>query len=72
VAIVWAWHFTMAWKMDASDRISEIWKRLAFATRYGRAGLGEAMALPIDDLTSYISAVAEIMSEEKASIADMI
>ena len=44
-----------------------LWKRVAYATRYGRATLGEAMSLGQDDLQAFIEAVGEIVKEENQS-----
>lgn len=41
-----------------------VWKRVAYAGRYGRAGLLEALRLPSDAMDSYLEALAEIVREE--------
>lgn len=62
--------FAFAWKKANELKAAEgdLWKRVAYATRYGKGcSLTEAMNLPIDGLSAYISALAEIVEEENRS-----
>lgn len=57
--------YVIAWREHGTeDAVGMLWKRVAYATRYGRCGLGEAMGLGQDDLESYIQAVSAIVKEE--------
>lgn len=41
-----------------------VWKRVAYATRYGRIGLAEAMGLDQHALGAFLQALSEIVGEE--------
>lgn len=41
-----------------------VWKRVAYAGRYGRASLTEALSLPEHHLSNYLEALADIVREE--------
>jgi hypothetical protein len=57
--------YVFAWREHHVDEaVAMLWRRVAYATRYGRIGLGEAMALGQDDLQAFISAVSSIVQEE--------
>jgi hypothetical protein len=59
-----AW--SLAWQqMGTEPATALIWKRVAYATRYGHCGLREALSeLPLRALTAYTLALAEIVEEE--------
>jgi hypothetical protein len=53
------------WKRyGVEGRINEIWDMIAYATRYGRATLTEALRLPEQHSNSYLSAIARIIEKE--------
>lgn len=55
----------MAWRRHTEEPGLELlWKRVAFATRYGRAGLEEALSMPQGALQSFLEAVGRIVEEE--------
>lgn len=57
----------MAWtKVGGVDEgIHRIWKRAAYACRYGKGvSLSEALRLPHRDLSSLLEALSEIVEEE--------
>ena len=43
---------------------AEIWKRIAFITRYGHISLTEALTMPVADLRDYSEALAELIKAE--------
>ena len=44
--------------------VEEIWRRVAFATRYGHIGLAEALTMPVRDLALYGRALADLIESE--------
>lgn len=58
-----------AWEDDGPDEaLRLIWKRVAYATRYGRAGLGDALKLDCGALQGYLDAVGELVTEEAEQV----
>lgn len=51
------------WAKDAIDRI---FRRVAFACRYGHIGYQEAMDMPVRDLNEFCSALSEMIKEENS------
>lgn len=63
----WA-SWVVAWKAnDTEAALSLLWRRVAYATRYGRATLGEALNLDPWALGAFCEAVSEIVSQENKS-----
>lgn len=57
--------YAVAWqKQGTEDGLRLVWKRVAYATRYGRVGLSEALGLGQDHLQEYIEALGDIVGEE--------
>jgi hypothetical protein len=57
--------FVLAWREHhVDDAVALLWKRVAYATRYGRIGLEEAMGLGQEDLQAYIEALGDIVRDE--------
>lgn len=50
------------WKKK--DAKGEIWKRIAFVTRYGHITLTEALTMPVADLRAYGDALADLIQAE--------
>lgn len=50
--------------MGTKAGVRRVWKRVAYATRYGKIGLSEAMSLDQMHLTEFIDAVGDIVQEE--------
>ncbi len=51
-------------KVGQEEPQKRIWKRLAYATRYGKAGLLDAASMCADSLQSFLEAVSDIVEEE--------
>lgn len=49
---------------DQEEMLGKVWRRVAYATRYGKAGLNEALSMPQEDLAWFCQAVGEIVDEE--------
>lgn len=63
----WA-SLVLAWKEhDLEEALALLWKRVAYATRYGRASLGEVLGLDQSHLEQYLRAVVAIVNEENES-----
>lgn len=57
-----------AWKEhDPEEILGLLWRRVAYGTRYGRAGLREVLQLDTGDLDHYLTELAKIVSEENQS-----
>lgn len=55
----------LAWREhDPEEALDLLWRRVAYATRYGRAGLGEVLQLDQGDLNHYLEALAKIVEGE--------
>ncbi len=55
----------LAWRQhDPEEAVHQLWRRVAYATRYGRAGLGEVMGLEQSHLEGFLRAVVSIVEEE--------
>ncbi len=58
----------MAWKGVGTEGAEKlVWKRVAYATRYGKAGLLEALELDQYALQGFLEAVSDIVQEENAA-----
>lgn len=63
----WA-SWVLAWREhDLEEALALLWKRVAYATRYGRASLGEVLGLDQSHLEQYLRAVVKIVDEENES-----
>ena len=51
---------------DPADHVRRLWRRLAFATRYGHTPLSEVLDLDERYLGEYCDALAQIVKEENA------
>jgi hypothetical protein len=61
MAVAWA----VAWEqVGVESALGVVWKRVAYATRYGHCGLGEALRMPQEQLQHYLDALSEIVQEE--------
>lgn len=59
---------SISWKkVGTDDARQKVMSRVAYATRYGGAGFGEAMSLDQEVLQDFIEAVSEIVREENKS-----
>lgn len=59
-----------AWRRyGTEDHVAGLYKRLAYACRYGRAGLLDAMVCDTVTLQRFCNAVAEIVDEENEASA---
>jgi hypothetical protein len=47
--------------------IAHLWKRVAYACRYGNASITEASHLPMEQLGGFLNALSEIVEEENAA-----
>lgn len=55
----------LAWQQrDPEEVLEQLWKRVAYATRYGRIGLEEAMGLDQHALGAFLQALSEIVADE--------
>lgn len=55
----------LVWDRNGTDAgAKKVWRRIAYATRYGNAGLTEALELDQMALQDYLEAVSEIVQEE--------
>ncbi len=61
--------FAAAWRLvGTEDALQRLWKRVAYATRYGHVGLNEALSIDNHKLQGFLDAVSELVAEEnKAS-----
>jgi hypothetical protein len=60
--------YAIAWQKQGVEEARRVlWKRVGYATRYGRIGLDEAMSLGQDHLQEYIEALGDIVAEENKS-----
>ena len=50
------------------DTRGEIWKRIAFVTRYGHITLTEALTMPVADMRDYAQALSELVKGENEAI----
>lgn len=50
--------------MGTEEAIHKLWKRVAYATRYGHAGLEDVLHMPQEHLQGYLEALNEIVGEE--------
>ena len=50
--------------------VNNLWMRMAFITRYGHVSLSEALDLEGGDAQQYMSALAQLLKEEKTSLED--
>jgi len=57
------------WERYGEDVPQEIWKKVAYACRYGHIGLREAMGLPQSALSYFCIALNEIVKEENEAAA---
>lgn len=64
MAICEAWR-----KVGTAGRRRKLWSKLAYATRYGRVGLGEAARMDESYLSEYLDALGEIVSQENGGSA---
>lgn len=56
----------LAWRdHDIEEATGLLWSRVAYATRYGRATLGEALGMDQFHLERYLRAVAKIVEQEQ-------
>jgi hypothetical protein len=63
----WAFQsaLVLAWRRVGTEEALELlWDQMAYATRYGRASLGEALRLDTRALDRYLSAVVRIIKNE--------
>lgn len=61
LALCFAWK--KANELEAAK--GDLWKRVAYATRYGKGcTLTEVMNLPVEHLSNYITALDQIVEEE--------
>ena len=61
-----AW--VLAWReLDVEDARGRVWERVAYATRYGRAGLADVLRLDHGHLEDYCRAVVKIVKQENES-----
>lgn len=51
-------------KGGTEESLKLIWKRVAYATRYGRAGLHEALTLDQESLQGFLDAVGDLVEQE--------
>lgn len=55
----------VAWeKVGTEEALHRCWKRVAYATRYGKAGLRDALSMCSLSLQDYLEAVSELVQEE--------
>lgn len=61
--------FAFGWKKanDVEMSIAHLWKRVAYACRYGNASITEASNLPMEQLGGFLNALSEIVEEENAA-----
>ena len=58
-----AWQ--MAWqRVGTTEAVRKLWSRIAYATRYGRIALTEAVRLDQTQLSRYLEALSEIVKSE--------
>jgi hypothetical protein len=58
----------LAWREhDLDDAVGLLWKRVAYATRYGRASLTEVLGLDQSHLERFLRALVDLVNEENES-----
>ena len=63
----------LSWREHhTDDAVALLWKRVAYATRYGRAGLEEALCLGQDHLDQYIRALSDLVKDENPQSASSL
>jgi hypothetical protein len=65
---IWITH-ALAWRaVGVEEGLAKVWKRVAYATRYGKGcGLEEALNLDGYQLNGYLEALGTLVEEENAA-----